>query len=94
MLGASRAGDADRFRLGLAFGSSKARGFFSDVLDALTALLHGRARERAAAGDDDGARRAAMAVRVVEEAKFRASGNVNPQLIGSTLLREFAELRP
>lgn len=94
MLGASRTGDAERFRLGLAFGSSKARGFFSDVLDALTALLHGRARERAAAGDDDGARRAAMAVRAVEAAKFRASGNVNPQLIGSTLLREFAELRP
>ena len=94
MLGASRAGDAERFRLGLAFGSSRARGFFSDVLDALTALLHGRARERAASGDEDGARRAAVAVRAVEKAKFRASGNVNPQLIGSALLRELAELRP
>ena len=94
MLGASGAGDADRFRLGLAFGSSKARGFFSDVLDALTALLHDRARERATEGDDDGARRAAMAVRAVEKAKFRASGNVNPQLIGSALLRDFVELRP
>jgi DNA polymerase III subunit delta' len=94
MLAASRAGDAERFRLGLAFGSSKARGFFSDVLDALTALLHSRTRERAAAGDDDGARRAATAVRAVEKAKFRASGNVNPQLIGSALLKDFAELRP
>jgi DNA polymerase III subunit delta' len=94
MLGASRAGDAERFRLGLAFGSSRARGFFSDVLDALTALLHGSARDRAAVGDDEGARRAASAVRAVEEAKFRASGNVNPQLIGSALLRELAELRP
>jgi DNA polymerase III subunit delta' len=92
MLGASRAGDAERFRMGLAFGSSRARGFFSDVLDALTTLLHGRARERAAAGDDDGARRAAVAVRAVEEAKFRASGNVNPQLIGSAILRELADL--
>ena len=66
----------------------------SAVLDALTALLHDRARERATQGDDDGARRAAMAVRAVEKAKFRASGNVNPQLIGSALLREFVELRP
>jgi DNA polymerase-3 subunit delta' len=94
MLSAARTGDAERFQLGLAFGSSKARGFFSDVLDALTAALHDRARERAAIGDDEGARRAAMAVHVVEEAKFRASGNVNPQLIGSAILREFAELRP
>jgi DNA polymerase-3 subunit delta' len=94
MLSAARAGDAERFQLGLAFGSSKARGFFSDVLDALTAALHDRARDRAAAGDDEGARRAAMAVHVVEEAKFRASGNVNPQLIGSAILREFADLRP
>jgi DNA polymerase-3 subunit delta' len=94
MLVASRGGDAERFRLGLAFGSSKARGFFSDVLDALTSVLHDRARDRATAGDDDGARRAAIAVRAVEKAKFRASGNVSPQLIGSALLREFAELRP
>ena len=94
MLGVPRAGDAERFRLGLAFGSSKARGFFSDVLDALTEVLHDRARERATAGDEDGARRAASAVHAVEEAKLRASGNVSPQLIGSSLLREFAELRP
>jgi hypothetical protein len=64
------------------------------VLDALTEVLHDRARERAAAGDDDGARRAAFAVQAVEEAKLRASGNVSPQLIGSSLLRTFAELRP
>lgn len=93
ILSASRADDAERFLVGLAFGSSRARGFFSEVLDALTVLLHGRARERAAAGDDEGARRAATAVRAVEEAKFRASGNVNPQLIGSAILKELAELR-
>jgi len=94
MLSVLRAGDAERFRLGLAFGSARARGFFSEVLDALTSVLHGRVRERAAAGDEDGARRAALAVRAVEDAKLRASGNVSPQLIGSSLLREFAELRP
>lgn len=94
ILAAPRAGGAERFRLGLSFGSSKARGFFSEVLDALTSVLHGRVRDRADAGDEDGARRAALAVRAVEEAKLRASGNVSPQLIGSSLLREFAELRP
>jgi DNA polymerase-3 subunit delta' len=94
ILAAPRTGPAERFRLGLAFGGSRARGFFSDVLDALTAVLHDRARERATAGDEDGARRAALAVRAVEDAKLRASGNVSPQLIGSSLLREFSELRP
>jgi DNA polymerase-3 subunit delta' len=94
ILAAPAAGDADRFRVGLSLGSSRARGFFSEVLDALTSVLHGRVRERAGAGDAEGARRAALAVRAVEEAKLRASGNVSPQLIGSWLLREFAELRP
>jgi DNA polymerase-3 subunit delta' len=94
MLAAPHAGAGERFRLGLSFGSAKARGFFSDVLDALTSALHGRVHERADAGDEEGARRAALAVRAVEEAKLRASGNVSPQLIGSSLLREFAELRP
>jgi hypothetical protein len=51
-------------------------------------------QERATSGDDDGARRAALAVRAVEDAKLRASGNVNPQLIGSALLRELGELGP
>jgi DNA polymerase-3 subunit delta' len=94
ILAAPSAGAAERFRLGLSFGSSRARGFFSEVLEALTSVLHGRVRERADAGDEEGARRAALAVRAVEQAKLRASGNVSPQLIGSSLLREFAELRP
>jgi DNA polymerase-3 subunit delta' len=78
----------------MALGASRARGFFSDMLDALTLLLHDRVQERATSGDDDGARRAALAVRAVEDAKLRASGNVNPQLIGSALLRELGELGP
>jgi DNA polymerase III subunit delta' len=94
ILAAPSAGAGERFRLGLSFGSSRARGFFSEVLDALTSLLHDRVRERADAGDDEGARRSALAVSAVEEAKLRASGNVSPQLIGSSLLRQFAELRP
>ncbi|MGQ0715514.1 MAG: hypothetical protein ACT4PJ_17585 [Gemmatimonadaceae bacterium] len=94
ILTAARGGATDRFRAAVGFGSSRARGAFSEVLDALTLLLHDRVRERATEGDDDGARRAALAVSAVEDAKLRASGNVNPQLIGSALLRELAELRP
>jgi DNA polymerase-3 subunit delta' len=94
MIRAAGVGAAERYRLGLAFGASRARGYFSEVLDALTTVLHDRVRERADAGDGDGAQRAARAITVVEEAKLRASGNVSPQLIGSAILREFAELRP
>jgi DNA polymerase III subunit delta' len=94
LLAAAKAGNAERFRVGLSLSGWGARGVFSDVLDALTSLLHDRVKERASAGDEEGARRAAVAVSRVEDAKLRAAGNVNPQLIGSALLREFAELRP
>ena len=94
MLASWRKPASDRFRMGLRFGASQARGFFSEVLDALTSLLHDRMREYAEAADDDGAQRAALAIAAVEDAKLRASGNVSPQLIGSSLLRDFAALRP
>jgi DNA polymerase-3 subunit delta' len=94
ILAAATAGAAERFRTGMSLEAWGARGFFSDVLDALTSALHDRVRERAEAGDADGARRAALAIQAVEDAKLRASGNVSPQLIGSSLLRDFAELRP
>ena len=69
-------------------GSSKARGAFSTSLDALTTLLHDRARKAAEAGDADTASGAARAVDCVELAKERATGNVNPQLITSELMRQ------
>ena len=94
LLSTTKAGNADRFRVGLSLGASGARGAFSDILDALTSLLHDRVRERATAGDEEGARRAALAIGRVEDAKLRAGGNVNPQLIGSNLMRELKELRP
>jgi hypothetical protein len=43
-------------------------------------------------GNARGARGAARALDVVEEAKERATGNVNPQLITSELLRRLEEL--
>jgi DNA polymerase-3 subunit delta' len=73
-------------------GSSKARGQFTDVLDALTVLLHERSRDAAQAGDGAAAASAARAVRYVEEAKRAAEGNAIPQLVSARLLEQLAEV--
>ena len=86
-------GGRDRvLRAAFVQGSSKARGAFSDVLDALTVLLHDRAREALGAGDGDRAAASVKAVRIVEDAKRSAEGNVNPQLVTAHLLRELEEI--
>lgn len=77
-----------RYRVALAQGAGKARGAFADSLDELSALLHDRARRAVADSDDQGARGASAAMPMVEEAKTRANGNVNPQLIGAMLMRD------
>ena len=72
-------------------GGSKARGRFSDTLDALTAVLHETISAKVS--DQSGAaRRAAQGVDLVERAKELAAGNVNPQLITAALLRDLAPL--
>ncbi len=81
-----------RFRASLGVGGKGARGRFSDTLDAMTALLHDRARSAARDGRDDEARGVATAVAVVEEIKELATGNVNPQLLTASLLRRLAPL--
>jgi DNA polymerase-3 subunit delta' len=100
LIRAAAEGDrADRLRLALGQGASRARGAYSDVLDALTVRLHAMARDGAAPrapGDPRprDARRAlgaARAVDAVERAKARAAGNVNPQLVTASLLGELAE---
>jgi DNA polymerase-3 subunit delta' len=93
MLEAAR--DRDRrsqVRTALAQGSSRARGAFSTSLDALTTLLHERVRAATAAADAHGARSAARALNAVEDAKEQATGNVNPQLVTSDLLRRLEAL--
>ena len=88
MLDAAVDGDRrEQMRAALAQGGARARGAFSTSLDALTTLLHERARAAAERGNADGARTAAGAIDAIEEAKELASGNVNPQLIKSELLR-------
>jgi DNA polymerase-3 subunit delta' len=93
MLEAASNGDRrERFRSALGQGSNKSRGAFSTSLDALTTLLHERVRSATDRGNDRGATAAARALDVVEEAKERATGNVNPQLVTSELLRRLEAL--
>ncbi|GLC28091.1 ATP-binding protein [Roseisolibacter agri] len=91
-------GRPERMRAAFMQGASKARGAFSDVLDALTVALRDLARDasapRSAADptprDEHRALAASRAVDAVERAKARAAGNVNPQLLTAELLREMA----
>lgn len=93
LLDAATRGDrGDRMRVAFVQGSAKARGEFSDALDALTMLLHDRSRQAAARSDASTALSAARAVQVVERAKEHAAGNANPQLVTFTLLRELEAL--
>lgn len=90
LLAAADAGAEQRLRAAFTAGSSKARGAFTDVLDALTVLIHERARDAARRGDEPTARRAARIVPLIEEAKESAAGNANPQLVTAQLLESIA----
>ena len=92
LLDASRQGSEVRLRAAFTQGSSKARGAFSDVLDALTVLLRDASQRAAVAGDAAGAVAAARAVSVVEESKRAAEGNAIPQLVTAQLLEQLAGL--
>ncbi|HEY4133250.1 MAG TPA: hypothetical protein VGM50_21710 [Gemmatimonadaceae bacterium] len=81
-----------RMRTALGQGASGARGKFSDTLEALTVLLHQRARSASTRGDEAGALGAAKAIDAVEHAKEQAYGNVNPQLVTASLLRRITPL--
>jgi hypothetical protein len=91
-LGAIAAGRAEYVRAALAFGGSRARGFFSDVLDALTVLLRERAHDAVTQHDQQRALAATRAIDMVERTKLRAGGNINPQLLGASLARDLSEL--
>lgn len=91
LLAASDAGREQALRAAFTAGSGKARGAFTDVLDALTVLLHERARDASRRGDERTARAAVKAVPAVEEAKRSAEGNVNPQLVTARLLDQLAQ---
>ncbi len=79
---------AARIQAAFVQGSSGARGEFTDALNALTLLLHERARAAVAIADEAAALGASSAAQAVERAKQRAAGNANPQLVTYTLMRE------
>lgn len=82
----NKGGAAERIQVSAKQGVAGARGSFSDTMEALTLLLHDFVRHSVAAGHDEEARRAAEAIVLVEETRARAQGNVNPQLLGVSLV--------
>jgi DNA polymerase-3 subunit delta' len=76
-----------KMRVALSQGASGARGKFSDTLDALTVLLHDRARTASRRGDARAALGASKAIQAVEDAKDQAYHNVNPQLLTAMIVR-------
>ncbi len=92
MLDAAAGSRADRMRAALALSAGGARGGFSEVLDALTVALHARVQRASQTGDAREGERASRAIDLVEGAKQRASGNVNPQLVASAIIRSMSEL--
>jgi len=92
LLQSAHAEGDEQARAVLALGGAGARGFFTDVLDALAVMLLARQRASVDAGNDGAAIGAARAIGMVEEARMHATGNVNPQLLGAALLRHLKEL--
>lgn len=80
-----------RYKLALAQGASKARGAYSDTLDALAVQLHATTREALRRERPASAVAAARGLDAIERARELASGNVNPQLLTARLLKELAE---
>lgn len=79
-------GSGERIKVASKQGVSGARGAFTDMLEALTILLHERTKQCVASGHEPEARRSAAAIIAVENAKQRAQGNVSPQLLTASLL--------
>jgi len=78
------------YLVALSQGSANARGAFSDTLDALLTLLGERMREALHSGNAEAASAASRAADSALKAKQHATGNVNPQLITTRLLRELS----
>lgn len=92
MVEAAQGSRGDRIRAAFALSSAGARGGFSELLDALTVVLHDRIREASNTGNAHAGERASRAIDLIEGAKLRANGNVNPQLIASAMIRAMSEL--
>jgi hypothetical protein len=74
----------------MSVGAAGARGGFTEILDALVIILAERMRAALHDGNTQRALAVSRAAGLVGTARLRASGNVNPQLIVSGLLREIS----
>lgn len=81
---------AERIRVAMAQGASKARGSYADSLGALSLLLHERLRVAVKDADDGRALRLSRAITEVEKTRERTTGNANPQLLTAVLLKTIA----
>jgi DNA polymerase-3 subunit delta' len=79
-----------RYAAAMAAGASGARGAFTDILDSLLIILGERMRAALHDGNEKRAAAVSRAAEQVGEAKIRASGNVNPQLITADLLKDLS----
>jgi DNA polymerase-3 subunit delta' len=95
LLPSTPAANAERVKSAARQGVAGARGAFTDMLDALTVLLHARVQQLVASGHESEARRTASALMDVEHTRLRAQGNVSPQLLSASLLGAMHQtLRP
>jgi DNA polymerase-3 subunit delta' len=76
-----------RYAAAMAAGASGARGAFTDILDSLLIILGERMRAALHDGNERRAAAVSQAAELVGEAKIKAAGNVNPQLITADLLK-------
>ena len=91
LLASALSGDRSKtIRAAMAQGTSRARGRFADILDALTELVAERARGAVANGDERTALGASRAMASIEQAKTLIPNNVSPALITATLLRDLS----
>ena len=81
---------SSRHAAAMGVGASGARGSFTDILDSLIIILGERMRAALHDGNNERAVAASRAADLVGQAKVRASGNVNPQLITAGLLSDLS----
>jgi DNA polymerase-3 subunit delta' len=80
-------GEATRVKVAARQGAAGARGPYRDMLEALTVLIHQQTRQLVGAGREVEARRCAMLIPVVEQAKEVVQRNIHPALLTASLLR-------
>jgi DNA polymerase-3 subunit delta' len=79
-----------RYAAAMAVGASGARSGFADMLDSLVVILGERMRAALHEGNDSRAVAVSRASESVGKARLLANGNVNPQLLTASLLRDLS----